>query len=71
MYPVDLITKALVFWCDDCDQKQVNSADPSTGAFYIQNGHQYSSKNTDCAGEYVGVIYALCPDCNGKGREAE
>jgi hypothetical protein len=32
------------WWCNVCDSKQVDSADPKTGDFYIVFGIEYPAK---------------------------
>ncbi len=66
---VDFI-KGQEFWCNECDQKIVNSEDPTTGHFYMIFGHIYqpSSRAKDYGmptsiKESVSVVFALCPDC--------
>lgn len=49
--------KALIYWCDSCDQVSVNSHDPSTGTFYLQYGHDYNTE------EWHDVVFALCHAC--------
>lgn len=58
-----------VFWCNDCDAVQVDSHKPETGKFYLQWGHMYQKLAEPIGefdGDYVGVMFALCPACDKK-----
>lgn len=52
-----------IFWCAKCDNAQVDSADTSTGNFYVQFGHTYNQRTRSYDGEYTGVMFALCSHC--------
>jgi hypothetical protein len=52
------------FWCSTCDAAKVDSDKPESGTFYVQFGHAYNPTTKAFDGEYVGVMYALCPECD-------
>jgi len=52
------------YWCSLCTVKKVNPKDKSTGSFFHVFGHEFNT------GNYVGIFYALCPDCLGKYPKA-
>ena len=52
------------FWCNKCDAKIVDTEKPETGKFYVQFGHGYSARDKDYTGDYTGVMFALCPECD-------
>lgn len=54
------------FWCNCCDNSIVDSDKPDTGKFFVQFGHAYSAEEKEYSGEYLGVMYALCPACLNK-----
>lgn len=49
------------YWCTDCDHNVVRSDTPSSGGFFLIFGHQYIPGGED--GDYHGVLFALCPEC--------
>jgi hypothetical protein len=51
------------WWCNVCDSKQVDSADPKTGDFYIVFGIEYPAKEDS---ENTSVIFAICDTCDPK-----
>lgn len=55
--------RQVVFWCNNCDAKHVDSENTSTGFFFVQFGHQYDAKKGGYEGEYVGVMFAVCNEC--------
>ncbi len=59
----NLFKETVTYWCNICDAKKVTSDNPKTGRFYLQYGHDYKT------GNYVGVFYALCPDCMKIGHK--
>ena len=52
-----------VYWCQNCDAKQVDSSKPETGKFFQQFGHEFVT------GDYTSVFYALCNDCIDMPRD--
>lgn len=50
-------------WCTVCDNKVVNSEDPSTGKWYVVAGHEWSGQG-EFKGDYKMVLFAVCPDCD-------
>ena len=47
-----------IYWCEACDNKQVDSTDKNTGKFYQVFGHAFET------GDYHSVFFALCPECS-------
>jgi hypothetical protein len=51
------------FWCNVCDRTIVDSTKPETGDFFVFFGHSYSAQSKSYDGNYTGVMFALCKDC--------
>lgn len=51
------------FWCNLCDWNIVDSTKPESGDFFVQFGHMYSIDERQYSGEYTGVMFALCKNC--------
>ena len=51
------------WWCNVCDNKQVDSSDPNTGSFYIVFGIEWPAKEDS---ENTKVIFAICDSCDPK-----
>lgn len=52
-----------IFWCNECDAKQVDSTDITTGSFFVFFGHAYQLKTLSYDGDYHGVMMAICVNC--------
>ena len=50
------------WWCEVCDDRQVDSTDPTTGKFYITFGmeHPYQAQKE----HWTSVLFAVCCNCN-------
>ncbi len=51
------------FWCKVCDHRQVDSNQPETGTFHVIHGHSFDRERQEYAGEYLGVMFAVCKVC--------
>lgn len=54
------------YWCNVCDHNIVDSENPLTGHYYVQIGHAWNSKSKNYDGDYTGVMFALCYECQQK-----
>jgi len=52
------------FYCSGCDSVIVDSSDKNTGQFYTQFGHMHDRHSRQYNGDYVGVMFAYCHNCN-------
>ena len=54
------------FCCTRCDMNIVDSANEETGHFFVQFGHAFDRNTKQYDGDYVGVMFAFCKDCESK-----
>jgi hypothetical protein len=50
-----------IWWCNICDEKQVDSTKPETGSYYMLNGVEHPASGNDACRT---VIFAVCCHCN-------
>jgi hypothetical protein len=58
----------LEFWCQDCDEKFVDSEKPESGGFFLEWGHRFMPLTVEYFGPYEPIIFALCPECLKKRK---
>ena len=51
------------FWCKTCDTNSVDSLQSESGDFFVVFGHAYDQTTKEYDGEYLGVMFAVCKDC--------
>ncbi len=61
----------MIYWCNVCDHKQVDSNKPESGKFYRVSGHAFTRFNRETqkaeyGGGYYNVAFAVCPNCDVK-----
>jgi len=52
------------WWCSVCDNRQVDSTDPTTGKFYITFGMEHPAGHQSQEDHWTSVLFAVCRDCN-------
>jgi hypothetical protein len=52
------------WWCGVCDNRQVDSTDPTTGKFYITFGMEHPNAPMTQKDHWTSVLLAVCCECN-------
>ncbi len=53
-------------WCNRCDMNVVDSTNDETGHFFVQFGHAFDGLTKRYDGDYVGIMFAFCKDCESR-----
>jgi len=64
------VGESLIFWCQNCDCRKVDSLNKDTGTFFETGGHKIHSHYKDNSGPYLThdewhsrIVWAVCSEC--------
>jgi len=52
------------WWCSVCNDRQVDSSDPTTGKFYVTFGLENPARRRSQNDRWTSVVFCVCCDCD-------